>query len=103
MKRVVRKSRSIPSGVKQISKQSIRKTIVHLKHLLNAHPGLKSRLLLFIEPFPGLKAKLKSVSPIYTNVYLTVNRIDGPDKLPAHARKIYDKLKTSIEKQERGV
>ncbi len=97
VKKVVNEGKKIPFTFINISKKSIRKAIVHLKHLLNAHPKLKSHLLLLLGPFPGLKTKLKNVSPINTNIYMTINHIDGPDKLPLRAKKRYDQLKMAVD------
>jgi hypothetical protein len=97
--KVTRRGRKIPTALLQASKITVRKAIVHLKHLLNAHPELKSRLLLLLDPFPALKNRLKNVSPVYTNIYMTLNHIDGPDKLPTHAKKYYDILVDAIAKK----
>jgi hypothetical protein len=91
-----------PSSLLDESKHRTKSIIVSLKYRIDARPKLKRYILWFFKPFPGLKNKFKSIRPANKLAYLTMKRIDNPEQLPQQARKIYDKLEKSVNKQERG-
>ena len=85
------------STLKNRTKRSVIAVIVSLKHKVNANPKLKEKLLVFFRPFPGLKAKLKSVDANTDNAYMKMFRFDSPDQLTARAREVYEKLHDAVE------
>ena len=85
------------STLKNRLKRSTITVIISLKHKANANPKLKEKLLVFFRPFPGLKAKFKSVDANTDNAYMKMFRFSSPDQLTAEAREIYKTLHNAIE------
>ncbi|MRR15266.1 MAG: FkbM family methyltransferase [Deltaproteobacteria bacterium] len=78
--------------------RTARQMVFRLKRYGANHPRLKGVALLFLRPFPALKARLKRAG-LAQAALLSSFTVSGPEQLTPRARQIYNDLKTAMKQR----
>ncbi len=80
-------------------RRTIKKLLLKIKSYINAHPKLKIMVMCFLNRFPTLKARLKSVGQ--PDLYVRLNHIEAPEQLSPWGRKIYINLNDAFARRQK--